>query len=230
MLIQIFMFHQIKTYSFVWQQILTLSMSTSSTASTASTSSLTKQAKAPSNDKKPNKKNDTSNDANKINKINKTTNKTTNKTKSNDDDNDNDNDAFAPTILPDAISDDAALTFESIGVDMTLFDAPFRALKWTKPTKIQAAVLPAAFAKSDIIALAETGSGCAKRALGVELVLLTRQVVFFFCRLLSSVARALHTPTAKRAPLRCLFCSRCKRLVALACAACTLSYCRRRAS
>jgi superfamily II DNA/RNA helicase len=40
-----------------------------------------------------------------------------------------------------------------------LFSEPFRLLKWDKPTRIQAAVLPEAFAKRDVIALAETGSG-----------------------------------------------------------------------
>lgn len=63
-----------------------------------------------------------------------------------------------PTMLPDAIAEDG-VTFDKIRVDMSLFDEPFRLLKWTKPTKIQAAVIPEALDKKDVIALAETGSG-----------------------------------------------------------------------
>lgn len=93
---------------------------------------------------------------------------------SDDDDNDNvDNNGAGddeqqqeegafPTMLPDAIAEDG-VTFEKIRVDMSLFDEPFRLLKWTTPTKIQAAVIPEALDKKDVIALAETGSGYARR-------------------------------------------------------------------
>jgi superfamily II DNA/RNA helicase len=83
------------------------------------------------------------------------------RTQNDDDDDDNvgTTASTALTILPDAIDEDDGVTFASIGVKEQLFSEPFRLLKWDKPTRIQAAVLPEAFAKRDVIALAETGSG-----------------------------------------------------------------------